>query len=93
MIHDMIHGWECHWIDWIDWIGKSGVPMYVPPAGQKSPKGNGFACMCLRRVKNPRKVMGSHECASGGSKIPSTHPHTTGGGVPWASIHGPNALH
>ena len=36
MIHDMIHGWECHWIDWIDWIGKSGVPMYVPPAGQKS---------------------------------------------------------
>ena len=49
---------------------KSGVPMDMPPAGQKFPKKQGFPWTCLRRVKNPQKVRGSHGHASGGSKIP-----------------------
>ena len=49
---------------------KSGVPMDMPPAGQKSPKKHGFPWTCLRRVKNPKQIRGSHGHASGGSKIP-----------------------
>ena len=39
---------------------KSGVPMDVPPAGQKSPKNQGFPWTCLRRDKNPKQIRGSH---------------------------------